>query len=95
MTFNRDKGSDRIATARVLAEIAAGTNAPNDVPNWLGHTKGAAKIDSDLLHGTTMLRMRTHRGGVKDHLRHLSLVHGLTVIERNGVFRLLVLPEVD
>ena len=92
MTFNRNITVDRQNTVALLAEVANGGPPTSDVPNWLEHRGGNAAIDAELLWGTTKAQMRTHRGAVNEHLRHLNVEHGLTVIERNGIYRLAVLP---
>ncbi len=93
MTFNRNIPDDRQNTVALLAEVANGEPSPTAVPNWLEHRGGNAAIDVALLWGTTKAQMLMHRGGVNEHLRHLHVEHGLTVIERNGVYRLAVLPQ--
>ena len=89
MTFKRNIKQDRQQTAAMLAKVANGARCPVTLPNWLGHRGGNGKIDVELLSGTTKAQMQTHRGAVNQHLRHLRVEHGLTVIERNGVYRLL------
>ena len=88
MTFNRNIANDRQTTAAIIDNVAAGVPPPAVLPNWLGHRGGNGRIDVALLHGTTMDQMRTCRGAVKEHLHHLRVEHGLTVVEENGVYRL-------
>ncbi len=89
MTFKRNIKQDRQQTAAMLATVTNGGQCPATLPNWLGHRGGNGKIDVELLSGTTKAQMQTHRGAINQHLRHLRVEHGLTVIERNGVYRLL------
>ncbi len=89
MTFKRNIKQDRLQTSALLVNVANGGQCPASLPNWLGHRGGNGKIDVELLSGTTKVQMQTYRGAVNQHLRHLRVEHGLTVIERNGVYRLL------
>ena len=89
MTFNRNIDQDRQATTALLTDVSNGGQLPANRPNWLGHRGGNAEIDAALLWGITMEQMQTCRGAVDEHLRHLNVEHGLTVIERNGIYRLL------
>lgn len=85
MTFNRNKPADVAATQALLH-----TPPPAKLkPNWLGHRGGNASIDYELLTGTSMASMERHRKAVKEHLRHLEVEHGLTVVENNGVYKLV------
>jgi len=90
MSSQRDKGSDRQRTAALLLEVMNGAEPPAELPNWLGHTEGAACIDAELLWGSTMPRLELCRGAVQEHFRHLRVEHGLTVDDRNDVYRLAV-----
>jgi hypothetical protein len=92
MTTGRNIEEDRQNTAALILISSAGVEYQGDTPNWLGHTKGAAKIDVQLLWGTTMSQMELCRRAVSEHLRHLKKHHGLTAVEINGVHRLAVLP---
>ena len=89
MTFNRNIDQDRQATTALLTDVSNGGQLPANTPNWLGHRGGNGKIDVELLSGTTKVQMLTHRGAINQHLRHLRVEHGLTIIESNGVYRLL------
>lgn len=94
MSFDRNKELDRQRTATLLSEVANGATVSPTVPNWLGHMgDGNSLIDIELLWGTTMPQMLMHRPAVEEHLWHLITEHGLTVLERNGVYRLAVLPS--
>lgn len=94
MTANRNIEQDREMTLALLVDIANGAVVSTDVPNWLGHHgDGNSRIDSGLLWGSTLSwDGAPPRGGVDEHLRHLRVEHGLTVIEINGVHRIVVLP---
>lgn len=94
MTKNRVKTQDRENTLTLLIAIANGQGVKTGIPNWLGHTEGAAEIDVQLLFGTTMDQMELCRSAVTDHLRHLHDEHGLTIEARNGVYRMIVPPEI-
>lgn len=83
MTFNRNKHTDIAATQTLLRHPPAAKLRPN----WLGHKGGNAGIDYELLTGTSMASMENHRKAVRQHLRHLQVEHGLTVVENNGVYR--------
>jgi hypothetical protein len=85
MSVNRDKSEDLRRTGAVLA--GGPLQDPADpAKNWLGHTKGAAEVDRMLLTGATREQMETARGGVDEHLRHLRVEHGLTVVNEGGVY---------
>ena len=92
MTSNRNIQEDQQNTAVLLTAVANGAMPPAALPNWLDHRGGNAGIDAQLLSGTTMRQMQTHRGAVNEHLRHLKVEHGLTIIVRNGVYRLVARP---
>ena len=83
MTFNRNKAIDAAKTSTLLA------NPPKSFPkpNWLGHKGGNAEIDYELLTGTTMTSMESHRGAVSEHLRHLRVEHGLTITQQGGQYK--------
>ncbi len=80
MTFNRNKAIDAAKTSTLLA------NPPKSFPkpNWLGHKGGNAEIDYELLTGTTITSMESHRGAVSEPLRILSSVKGLKVTQQRG-----------
>ena len=87
MTSNRNHYADQQATNVALAEGPEGPSAQAR-PNWLGHTKGSANIDALLLTGSMVVVMGQHRShkGVRDHIRHLRIEHGLIVNEQQGLF---------
>lgn len=89
MTFNRNIANDQQSTAAIISAVAAGVPPPTVLPSWLGHGGGNGSIDLALLDGATMDQMQTFRGAVKQHLDHLRVEHGLTVVETNGVYRLV------
>jgi hypothetical protein len=91
MSAGRNTDQDRERTLAVLSAVSGGPIDGTTVPNWRGHTKGAAALDGLLLCGTTMARMRKLRGAVREHLDHLQDEHGLSILETNGVYRLAVL----
>lgn len=92
MTSNRNIQEDQQNTAELITAVANSAMPPAALQNWLGHHGGNAGIDAALLWGTTMAQMETHRRAVNEHLRHLKIEHGLTVIKRNGVYRLVARP---
>ena len=93
MTTGRNIEEDRQNTAALILTSSAGVEYRGDTPNWLGHKGGGnSQVDAELLWGTTRARMEASRSGVDEHIRHLRVEHGLSVVERNGVYRLAVLP---
>ena len=96
MSKNRNKTLDRENTAALLAEVANGSITSTDVPNWLGHSgDGNTRIDAELLWGSTLTWIGSPpRRAIKEHLKHLETDHGLHVLERNGVHRIVILPLV-
>lgn len=89
MTAKRNINQDRKATAHLLATVANGGKVPAGLPSWLAHRGGNGMIDAQLLSGATMAQMRQHRGAVAEHLRHLKVEHGLTIIKIGNVYRLI------
>ena len=87
MTFKRNKATDLMNTKALLSNPAMQASQRNVKPNWLGHSKGNAGIDYELLNGTTMAKMLQYRGAVREHLAHLEKEHGLVVENQNGVFK--------
>lgn len=83
---------DRQRTTALLQSVANGVALDQTLPNWLRHRGGNAKIDFELLSGTTMARMSVHRGAVSQHLGHLNAVHGLTVVKAGDTYHLAVRP---
>lgn len=90
MTVNRNKDADCANTLALLDRINRGVQVAATATSWLEHTKGAGQVDYELLWGATMERMSLHTGAVKQHMRHLEIEHGLKVVERNGIYRLVV-----
>ncbi len=90
MTVNRNKDADRARTLLLLERINNGIKIAATATSWLDHTAGAGQIDYELLWGTTVDSMKLHRGAVHEHLRHLKNEHGLKVVKRNGIYRLVV-----
>jgi hypothetical protein len=87
MSSNRDKVED---LRRTKAVMAGGSRLDPAEPkkNWLGHTKGSAKIDDMLLVGATRKQLETAResSGVDGHLQHLQREHGLEVVVQGEVY---------
>jgi biotin operon repressor len=90
MTANRNKESDRLATARVLrlAEPARTTEL-NRIPNWLDHRAKTTQLDKALVNGATMTELKAIRGAVRHHLEHLRKEHGLNIAEDGDVRRII------
>jgi hypothetical protein len=87
MTANRNKDTDRLATARVLRLPSQAQIMELDtVPNWLGHSSAAAELDKFLILGATMRDLKDIRGAVPEHIAHLQKEHGLT-IRKDGNMR--------
>lgn len=93
MTAGRNVDIDRENTASLLDDINTGKYVTVSDTSWLDHSAGAAQVDFELLWGTTMPRMQLLRGAVNEHFLHLEIEHGLTVLEKNGVYRLVVTPR--
>jgi hypothetical protein len=84
LSTNRDRELDRQRTREVLR---GGSRADGSGGrNWLGHTKGAARVDELVVDGTTLAELEEARGGVENHLRHLRVEHDLPVVQCNGLF---------
>lgn len=89
MSTGRDIHSDRAATAHLILNPAARSEFAGGEPNWLGHTGGASGIDWELLDGATMLQLLRHRttkAAVDNHIVHLRKQHGL-LVERGEAIR--------
>lgn len=90
MTANRNKDTDRLATARVLRLSGqAQLLELETVPNWLGHSAAAAELDKFLILGADMRDLEDIRGAVPEHIAHLRKEHGLTIIEDGDVRRII------
>ena len=93
MTKKRQVDSDKPATVRVMHLAASGQNGELDVtPNWLGHTRGSARLDKALIQGATMKELRAIRGAINEHFVHLRIEHGLE-IHKNGDVYLIAVPK--
>ncbi len=93
MTKKRHIDSDKLATARILQLVSSGQMGELDVtPNWLGHTRGSARLDKALIKGATMEELLAIRDAIDEHLLHLRIEHGLT-IKRNGDVYLIDVPK--
>ena len=89
MTKNRNHNSDRLATAKVLRLTGQAKALKLDTrPNWLGHRAKTADLDKALVLGATVAELNAIRKTVSNHLSHIRLAHGLTIVEENGVFRI-------
>ena len=89
MTKNRNHNTDRLATARVLGLTGQAQALALDTrPNWLGHRALTGDLDKLLVLGATMAELKAIREKVSNHLSHLRLEHGLTIVEENGILRL-------
>jgi hypothetical protein len=70
---------------------ASGQMGELDVsPNWLGHTRGSARLDKALINGSTMKQLRAIRGSINEHFAHLRIEHGLEVVQVGDVYRITV-----
>lgn len=93
MTKKRQVDSDKRATVRVMHLAASGQKGELDVtPNWLGHTRGSARLDKALIQGATMKELRAIRGAINEHFVHLRIEHGLE-IHKNGDVYLIAVPK--
>ena len=91
MTKNRHIDSDKRATARVMQLAASGQKSELDVtPNWLGHTRGSARLDKALVNGSTMMELKAIRGAIYEHFDHLRIEHGLDIHKDGDVYRIAV-----
>ncbi|PUE57163.1 hypothetical protein B9Z36_09270 [Limnohabitans sp. Rim8] len=91
MTKKRHIDSDKRATARVMQLAASGQNGELDVtPNWLGHTRGSARLDKALIKGAAMKELLAIRKAITQHFDHLSIEHGLEIHKDGDVYRLVV-----
>lgn len=94
MTERRHIPTDQATTRRVLTEPAFRAMFAGNGPNWLGHTRGSAAIDWDLIDGASMAQLLKHRETlrvVNNHLDHLEEKHGLS-IDRSEILRFRRLP---
>jgi hypothetical protein len=91
MTVNRNIDSDRRATSRIMELVRHGHKGELDVtPNWLGHTRGANKLDKALINGATMKQLEAIRGSIQNHIDHLRIEHGLIIVQDGDVYRITV-----
>jgi hypothetical protein len=91
MTKKRHIDSDRRATSRVMQLAASGQMGELDVtPNWLGHTRGSARLDKALIKGATMKKLKAIRGAIQQHFDHLRIEHGLDIHKDGDVYRIAV-----
>ena len=89
MTKNRNHNTDRLATAKVLRLAGQAQALALDTrPNWLGHRAKTADLDKALVLGATVEDLKTIRGAISEHLRHLRKDHGLTISEVGNVLRI-------
>lgn len=89
MTINRNKIQDVKTTD---AQIYNRANVIQKDQSWLGHTKGSAILDYELLKGTTVQRMMEKsgrgEGSTIGHIKHLEVEHGLTISQKEGYYKL-------
>jgi hypothetical protein len=91
MTASRNAKSDQYATARIMQLVASGQKGELDVtPNWLGHTRGSARLDRALITGATMNELKAIRGAIHEHFIHLRIEHGLDIHKDGDVYHLTV-----
>jgi hypothetical protein len=91
MTTKRHIDSDKRATARIMQLFADGQKGELDVsPNWLGHTRGSARLDKALINGATMKEFKAIRGAIQQHFDHLRIEHGLDIHKDGDVYRIAV-----
>jgi hypothetical protein len=91
MTRKRHIDSDKRATTRVMQLAASGQKGELDVtPNWLGHTRGSARLDKALIKGATMKELKTIRGAIQQHFDHLRIEHGLDIHKDGDTYRIAV-----
>lgn len=91
MTKKRHIDSDKRATARVMHLAANGQMGELDVtPNWLGHTRGSARLDKALINGATMMELKKIRGAIYEHFDHLRIEHGLDIHKDGDFYRIAV-----
>lgn len=91
MTKKRHIDSDKRATASVMQLAASGHKGELDVtPNWLGHTRGSARLDKALITGATMMELKAIRGAIYEHFDHLRIEHGLEIHKNGDVYRIAV-----
>ena len=91
MTKNRHIDSDKRATAHVMQLAASGQKGELDLtPNWLGHTRGSARLDKALVKGATMNELKAIRGAIHEHFDHLRIEHGLNIHKDGDVYRIAI-----
>ena len=89
MSYKRNHTTDQISTANLLRLAGqAQVLALDTRPNWLKHSAKTADLDKALILGATMAELKAIRETVSNHLSHLRIDHGLTIVEENGIFRL-------
>jgi hypothetical protein len=91
-TAGRNSTRDRALTVEVLIRISQGAPVDLSEPNWLGHTRAAARLDALLVCGAPRSLLDETRGTVAEHFVHLRAVHGIDVVEANGMWRMVVQP---
>ena len=90
MTINRNIDSDQRATARVMQLAASGQKGElGAIPNWLGHTRGSARLDKALIKGATMKELLAIRKAITQHFDHLRIEHGLAIECDKDVYRIV------
>jgi hypothetical protein len=91
MTSKRHIDSDQRTTTGIIKLVAGGHKSELDaIPNWLGHTRGSARLDKALINGATMKQLRAIRGAINEHFAHLRIEHGLEVVQVGDVYRITV-----
>lgn len=91
MTRKRHIDSDKRATAGVMQLAASEQKGELDVtPNWLGHTRGSARLDKALVKGATMNELNAIRGAITQHFDHLRIEHGLEIHKNGDVYRIAI-----
>jgi hypothetical protein len=89
MSYKRNHTTDQLSTAKVLRLTGQAQALKLDArPNWLGHRAKTADLDKALVLGATMAELKAIRETVSNHLSHLRLEHGLTIVDENGAFRI-------
>ncbi|WP_152287556.1 EVE domain-containing protein [Flavicella marina] len=90
MSYYRDIAQDISSTNQ---QIRNKNNVVRQKTSWLGHRRGSAILDYDLLRGATIEEMITNSGRQKksviDHIKHLETEHGLIVSEKDGIHSLV------
>ena len=89
MTKKRNFQSDQLATNRVLTLTNSGQlEILDQIPNWLGHSAGSARLDKLLVLGATFTELENIRGAIKEHFRHLRDEHGLKITQFGSKYRI-------